>query len=104
MSFFRETGRISAGLVSSGIGSDSPELDPGLIVLSSFSDKSIVIRDLLVTSGSGSLGTGNNGSGTLILYYVSGSTNLTSPIKVPKGESVYASGTANITITYNFED
>ena len=97
--YYRETGRPYPGYVSSGTGG----VNSGLIVSGS-SDKSVVICDILVESGTGSLGIAANGTGTLIAYFVSGSTNLTSPIKVPVGSSVYANGSADITITYYLED
>jgi hypothetical protein len=97
--YFRETGRPQAGFVSSGTGGVSN----GLIVSGS-ADKSIVICDILVESGTGSLGTAADGTGTLIAYFVSGSINLTSPIRVPSGSSIYADGSSKITITYYLED
>ena len=99
MAYFRETGRVDPGYVSSGQGGESD----GLIV-SGVSGKSIVITDMLVESGTGSLGIAVNGTGTHILYFVAGSINLSSPVKVPKGASVYANGSAKITITYYLED
>jgi hypothetical protein len=99
MAYFRETGRIDPGSVSSGQGGESD----GLIV-SGVSGKSIVITDMLVATGTGSLGIAVNGTGTHILYFVSGSTNLSSPVKVQKGASVYANGSSKITITYYLED
>jgi hypothetical protein len=100
MAYFRERGRPDPGLVSSGTGG----VNSGQIIANPPSDKSIVICDLLVESGTGSLGTGVNGTGTHLAYFVSGAINLTSPIKVPKGNGVYANGSADITITYYLED
>ena len=97
--YFRETGRPQAGFASSGTGG----VNGGLIV-DGGPNKSIVICDILVESGTGSLGTSADGTGTLIAYFVSGATNLTSPIEVPVGSSVYANGSADITITYYLKD
>jgi hypothetical protein len=98
MAYFREKGRPDPGLVSSGQGGVSD----GLIV-SGVSGKSIVVCDMLVESGTGSLGYAANG-GSLLAYFVSGSINLTSPIKAPKGASLYVNGSSKVTITYYLED
>ena len=96
MNIFRETGRPDPALVSSGTGGT-----PGQIV-SGVADKHIVICDIL-SENNGSLGIASAGASTFA-YVVSGSMNLTSPIRVAKGESVYANSSAgNVTITYYLE-
>jgi len=95
--YFRETGQPNPGLVSNGTGGT-----PGLIV-SGVAGKRIVICDIL-SENNGSLGTASAGTSTFA-YVVSGSINLTSPISIAKGESVYANSSAgDVTITYYLED
>ena len=96
---FRDTGRKASGLVISR----NPTWLSGNygLLVSGVSGKSIVICDILISSGSGKkLGTGANGTGTLIAYVSSGSSSVKRPIRVPKGESVYTDASAYITVTY----
>ncbi len=99
MAYFRETGRPDSGHVGNGTGGSNN----GLIV-GGVAGRSIVICDILVETGTGTLGEGSGGATPIILYFVAGATNLTSPVKVSKGASVYATGSSDITITYYFED
>jgi hypothetical protein len=96
---FKDTGKRLPGLVVSR----NPTWlsgNSGLLV-SSVSGKSIVICDILISSGSGKkLGTGANGTGTLIANVSSGSSSVKRPIRVPKGESLYTDASAYITVTY----
>jgi hypothetical protein len=97
MNIFRETGRPNAGLVSSGVGGQSNGL-----VVTGVTDKHIVICDI-VSENNGSLGTAING-GSLVAYLAGGSSNLSSPIKVAKGASLYVNSSAgNVTISYYLE-
>ena len=98
MNIFRETGRPIAGLVGSGIGGTNSGL-----VVTGVANKHIVICDI-VSASNGSLGTSVNG-GTLVAYLAGGSANLSSPIRVAKGESLYVNSSASeVTINYYLED
>lgn len=99
MAYFRFTGRPDAGRVASGQGGVSS----GKIV-DGVTGKSIVVCDMLVESGTGSLGTAADGGGTLLAYFVAGSINLSAPIKAPSGASLYINGSSKMTITYYLED
>jgi hypothetical protein len=98
MGYFRFTGQPDAGRVASGQGGVSS----GKIV-DGVAGKSIIICDMLVETGTGSLGTSANG-GNLLAYFVAGSINLSAPIKAPEGASLYINGSSKMTITYYLED
>jgi hypothetical protein len=96
---FKDTGKKAPGLVISRNPTWLSAND-GLLV-AGVSGKSIAICDVLISSGSGKkLGTGTNGTGTLIAHVSSGSSSVKRPIRVPEGESVYTDASAYITVTY----
>ena len=74
----------------------------GLLVSAPISTQSILIYDIIVTSGSGKLGTSADGAGTQICLIKQGLNQFNSPIKVPAGQSVYTDVQGgNITLTYD---
>jgi hypothetical protein len=99
---FRDTGKRDPG---NTISRDAAYLDAnnGLLIPACAADKSIIIYDILVSSGSGKLGTAADGGGTRICLINAGN-NHTRAI-VPKGQAVYTDAqSGNITITYAIVD
>ena len=74
----------------------------GLLVSSPMSGHCIIIYDLIVTSGSGKLGTSADGAGTQICSIKQGLNQFKTPIKVPAGQALYTDAqSGNITLTYD---
>ncbi len=100
---YKHTGRMPSGSV---VNKDSAWLDSndGLLI-SGVAGKSVVICDVLMSTGSGKkLGTSANGGGTLIAYVSSGGQSIRTPIKVEEGESVYTDASASVTVTYYLDE
>jgi hypothetical protein len=74
----------------------------GLLVSAPTAGNCIIIYDLIVTSGSGKLGTSADGAGTQICSIKQGLNQFGTPIKVPAGQALYTDAqSGNITLTYN---
>ena len=74
----------------------------GLLVSAPASSESIVIYDIIATSGSGKLGTSADGAGTQICLIKQGLNQFGAPIFVPAGQAVYTDVQGgNITLTYD---
>ena len=74
----------------------------GLLVSAPMSGHCVIIYDLIVTSGSGKLGTSADGAGTQICSIKQGLNQFKTPIKVPAGQALYTDAqSGNITLTYD---
>jgi stress response protein SCP2 len=100
---FRETGKRSPGLAISRnptwLSSNN-----GLLIPAPPSGKSIVIHDILISSGSGKLGTAASGGGTRICVANQGANSYSVPTITPKNQAVYTDISAYITVTYDIID
>jgi hypothetical protein len=76
----------------------------GLLIAAPSSDKSIVIYDVLVSSGSGKLGASANGAGTYLSSLKQGANSFGIPVFSPKGQGVYTDISGYITVTYAVVD
>ncbi len=89
---------------SYSVSKDSTYLaaNDGLLVSAPTTGNCIIIYDLIVTSGSGKLGTSADGAGTQICLIKQGLNQFRTPIKVPAGQALYTDAqSGNITLTYN---
>ena len=98
---FKKFGRPETAF---SISRDSTYLtaNDGLLVSAPTAGNCIIIYDLIVTSGSGKLGTSADGAGTQICSIKEGLNQFRTPIKVPAGQALYTDAqSGNITLTYN---
>ena len=101
---FRDTGKRDSG---NTISRDAAYLgaNDGLLIPACAAGKSIVVYDVLASSGSGKLGTAADGEGTRLGFIKAGHNSYGISLIVPAGQGVYTDAqSGNITITYAIVD